>query len=120
MEKFRENALNRLVAPWVFLFMIFGWPALAFCVDRNTEAQSEIFESALIKSKGDNGVTIDSRRYGISESTIILDLLDKKIPLCDLPIPCEALVEYRMIAGQDPFCLRIEVKRLLEDSKDSK
>ena len=29
MEKFRENALNRLVAPWVFLFMIFGWPALA-------------------------------------------------------------------------------------------
>lgn len=119
MEKSRKNALNRHVFPWVFLLMIFGSPALALCVDRNIGTQSEIIESALIKSKGDNGVLIDSRRYGISESTIILDLLGKEIPLCDLPVPCEALVEFHMIAGQDPVCLRIEMTRLLEDSKDS-
>jgi hypothetical protein len=119
MKKSRKNPLNRYLIQWVFLLIIFGWSTPVLCVERNTEEISEIIEPALIKSKGDNGVTINSRRYGISKSTIILDLMGKEIPLCDLPIPCEALVEYRMIAGQDPVCLRIEVKRLLEDSKES-
>jgi hypothetical protein len=118
IEKFPKTIPSRHVLPLVFLLIIFGSPALALCMDENTEEKTEMFKSALIKDKGDNGVSIDGRRYRVTESTIILDLLGKKIPLCDLPVPCEALVEYRMIAEQDPVCLRIEMRRLLEDSKD--
>ena len=119
MENFFNHKFNRHVFPWMFFLIIFGSPMSVLCMDRNTEEKIEILEPALIKSKGDNGVIIDGRRYEISESTIILDLLGKEILLCDLPIPCEALVEYRMITERDPVCVRIEVKRLLEDSKDS-
>ncbi len=102
------------------LIIILGSALPALCLDRNTEATSEIIAPATINDKGDYGILINSRQYGISESTIILDLMGKAISLCDLPIPCEALVEYQMIAGQAPVCLRIEVRRLLEDSKDSR
>jgi len=102
----------------LFLLIAFGSPALAPCMDNNTEDKSETIEPALIKDKGDDGILIDNRRYRITESTIILDLLGKEIPLCDLPVPCEALVEYKKIKGLDPICLRIEMRRLLEDSKD--
>ena len=103
----------------MFLIIILGSASPALCVDRNTETMSEIIAPATIKDKGNYGVLINSRQYGVSESTIIFDLMGKEIPLCDLPIPCEALVEYRMVAGQAPVCLRIEVRRLLEDTKDS-
>ena len=105
--------------PLMFLLTIFGWPVVALCANSNAGTKDEIFESAIIKDKGDYGVLIDGRQYRVTESTIIFDLLGKKIPLCDLPIHCSAVVEYQLIEGQNPVCLRIEVKRLLEDSKDS-
>ena len=119
MEIFQKPVLNGHAGLLVFLLIIFAWPAVAHSMDNNTEKKDEIFESTLIKDKGDYGVLIDGRRYRVTESTIIFDILGKKIPLCDLPIPCEALVEYRVVEEQNPICLRIEVKRLLEDSKDT-
>jgi hypothetical protein len=119
IEKFRKAIPIRNLGYLLFLLVILFSPASAFCMEGNPDEKSETMRPALIKDKGDDGVLIDGRQYRIAESTIILDLLGKKILLCDLPIPCEALVEYRMINGLNPVCLRIEVKRLLEDSKDS-
>ncbi len=118
IEKFRKSILSHHMAPLVFLLIIFGWMASAFCMGSPTEEKSEMIKSALIKDKGDDGIIVDGRRYRVTESTIILDLLGKEIPLCDLPVPCEALVEYQRIDGLDPVCLRIEMRRLLEGSKD--
>ena len=116
IEKFQKSIFIRHMGPLVFLLVIFGSTASALCMDNHTK---EMIKSALIKDKGDDGILIDGRQYRITESTIILDLMGKKIPLCDLPIPCEALVEFRITEVKNPVCLRIEVKRLLEDSKDS-
>jgi hypothetical protein len=119
IEKFPKSILRPHMGPLVFLLIIFGSATSALCMDSHTEEKSEMIKSALIKDKGDYGVLIDGRQYGITESTIILDLMGKDIPLCDLPIPCEALVEFRITEVKNPVLLRIEVKRLLEDSKDS-
>ena len=47
-------------------------------------------------------------------STTILDMSGKTISLCDLKVPSEAVVEYRLIEDQDSVCVKIENKRLLE------
>ncbi|MBW2710228.1 MAG: hypothetical protein JRD04_13415 [Deltaproteobacteria bacterium] len=117
-EKFVKTILDGLLGPLLLLLIVFGSPVLALCMDNNAEDKGETIESALIKDKGDYGILIDGRQYRVNESTLVLDLLGKKIPLCDLPVPCEALVEYQRIKGMDPVCLRIEMRRLLEDSKD--
>ena len=117
-EKFVKIILDGHLGPLLFLLIVFGSPAFVLCMDNNAEDVNETIESALIKDKGDYGILIDGRRYRINEATIILDLLGKEIPSCDLPVPCEALVEYKRIKGLDPVCLRIEMRRLLEDSKD--
>ncbi len=117
-EKSVKTILDRHLGPLLFLLIVFGSPALALCMDDNTEDKGETIESALIKNKGDYGILIDGRQYRINEATIILDLMGKEIPLCDLPVPCVALVEYKRIKELDPVCLRIEMRRLLEDSKD--
>lgn len=117
-EKFVKTVLDIHLGPLLFMLIAFGSPALALSVDNNAEDKSETIESALIKNKGDYGVLIDSRQYRINEATLIFDLMGKEIPLCDLPVPCVALVEYKRIKELDPVCLRIEMRRLLEDSKD--
>jgi hypothetical protein len=118
MEKIRKSVLNLHVGHWVLLLMILGSPAMVQGIDGNTDEKIETIDSAVIKDKGDYGVLIKGQKYRVTESTLILDLLGKEIPLCDLPIPCKALVEYKKIKGLDPICLRIEVRRLLEDSRD--
>ena len=76
--------------------------------------QTIISERVTIESKGDGGIVIAERRYEVKESTIILDISGKTIPLCDLRVPSEAVVEYRLRKDQDPVCVKIENKRLLE------
>ncbi len=118
MGKFRKNVLNRYAEHWVLLFLIFGLPSMVLGIDANPDEQIEAIQSALVKDKGDDDILIKGQRYNVTESTLIFDILGKEILLCDLPTPCEALVEYQKIKGLDPICLRIEVRRLLEDSKD--
>lgn len=76
--------------------------------------QTTISETVTIESKSDGGIVIAERRYAVLKSTVILDISGKTIPLCDLRVPSEAVVEYRLRKDQDPVCVRIENKRLLE------
>ena len=118
MGKFRKSILNRRMGHWVLLLIILGSPSMVLGMETGTDEKIETIKSALIKDKGDYGILIKTQRYIVNESTLIFDLLGKEIPLCDLPVPCEALVEYKNINGVDLVCLRIEMRRLLEDSKD--
>ncbi|MFO7599965.1 MAG: hypothetical protein R6X27_09185 [Candidatus Desulfacyla sp.] len=67
-----------------------------------------------IEGKGDGGISIAGQRYRVGESTAILDATGNRISLCDLSLPCEAQVEYRLEENLEPLCLRIEILRVLK------
>ena len=96
------------------LLTFFSLQALSVCLAETPEDQTTVSETVTIESKGDGGIVIAERRYAVMESTTILDMSGKVISLCDLKVPSEALVEYRLREDQDPVCIKIENKRLLE------
>ncbi len=96
------------------LLTFFSLQALSVCLAETPEDQTTVSETVTIESKGDGGIIIAERRYAVMESTTILDMSGKVISLCDLKVPSEAVVEYRLREDQDPVCVKIENKRLLE------
>ena len=101
----------------VLIYVLLAFFSLQGCSVIFTETpgdQTTISETVTIESKGDGGIIIAERRYAVLKSTTILDISGKAIPLCDLRVPSEALVEYRLRKDQGPVCVRIENKRLLE------
>ena len=115
---FRKSVGNRYVFPLVFLLILLGTSPLAFCLESQIDQRNQSFELSRIKDKGDYGVLINGHQYRVTESTLIFDLMGKEIPLCDLPVPCKALVEVQETEGVEPEVLRIEVRRLLENTHD--
>ena len=97
-----------------FPLIVFLLSGCSTCFVENSEGQTVVSGTVTIKSKGDGRVVIDGQRYVVKESTTIIDVNGKKISLCDLPVPCEAVVECRKGESQDPVCLKIETKRLLK------
>jgi hypothetical protein len=118
MGKYQKSILNGIMVSLVFLLIILWASPWALCMTADNGDEIETIEMALIKDKGEYGILIDEREYRIIESTLIYDLMGKEIPLCDLPVPCQARVEYSINEELKPVCLRIEMRRLLEDSKD--
>ncbi len=118
MKKRFKTVSKRLTVLSVFLSLVFCSPFFGPCANATDHSESETFTAALIKDKDDHGVFIDGRRYRVNESTVILDILGKEIPICDLPVPCKASVIYKIVKGLEPVALRIEVKRLLENTTD--
>jgi len=96
------------------LLVFFSMQALSVCLAETSGDQTIVSETVIIESKGDGGIKIAERRYAVMESTTILDMSGKVISLCDLKVPSEAVVEYRLREDQDPVCVKIENKRLLE------
>ena len=100
-----------LIYVLLVFFSLQGWSAI---LAETTGDRTTISETVTIDSKGDGGIVIAERRYAVLKSTVILDISGKAIPLCDLKVPSEALVEYRLRNDQNSVCVRIENKRLLE------
>jgi hypothetical protein len=101
----------------VLMYVLLAFFSLQGCsviIAETRGDQTTISETVTIESKGDGGIIIAERRYVVMKSTTILDISGKAISLCDLRVPSEALVEYRLRKDQDPVCVRIENKRLLE------
>ena len=96
------------------LFVFFSLPALSVCLAETKGDQTIVSETVTIESKGDGGIIIAERRYVVMKSTTILDMSGKAISLCDLKVPSEAVVEYRLRENQDSVCVKILNKRLLE------
>ncbi|HOP48576.1 MAG TPA: hypothetical protein PK874_13025 [Desulfobacteraceae bacterium] len=71
-----------------------------------------------IVGKGPSHIIVSAERhYRVTDQTLILDLRKKKIKLTDLPVPCEAVIEYRLVMDQDPICQKIEVRSTKVDAK---
>ena len=98
------------------LFTVFLFPATPFCF-AGSQADNVVSASGVIESKGDGGIKIGGRKFLVTEATRIFDLLGKSIPICDLPVPSEAVVEYIDKDDKPPECLKIEVTRLLPHSE---
>ena len=96
------------------LFVFFSLQAFSVCHAETSGDQATVSETVIIESKGDGGIIIAKRRYVVMDSTTILDISGKAISLCELKVPSEAEVEYRLREDQDPVCIKIENKRLLE------
>ena len=112
--KFGKCFFKKLSVLMVVLLAFFSLQALSVCLAETLEDQTIVSEAVTIESKVDGGIVIAERRYVVMESTTILDVTGKAISLCDLRVPSEAVVEYRLREDQDPVCIRIENKRLLE------
>lgn len=72
--------------------------------------------SAKIEGKTSDSIIAAERHFIVTESTTILDVNGKEIRLIDLPIPCEAEIEYRLRMDEDPVTLKIVIKRVLSGS----
>jgi hypothetical protein len=72
-----------------------------------------------IEGKTNSSVLVGERQFMITESTLILDRHGKEIPLIDLPIPCEANLQYRLTMNKDPVVLRLAVSKLFPHSSSS-
>jgi len=94
--------------------VFFSLQAFSVCLAGTSGDQATVSETVTIESKGDGGIIIAKRRYVVMDSTTILDISGKAISLCELKVPSEAVVEYRLREDQDPVCIKIENKRLLE------
>ena len=114
MIKFRSLFFARLLALVVFLLAISVLSGYSACFAQNPVDQTIVSKTVTIKSKGDGGIIIDGQHYKTDKSATILDVDGNKITLCDMPVPCEAVVEYQLIENQAPVCLRIETKKVLE------
>ena len=97
-----------------FLMSIFFLSAYSACFAQNPGDRTSISKTVTIESKGDSRIVFAEQHYKIGKSTTILDVDGKRISLCDLMVPCEAVVEYQLIENQEPVCLKIETKRVLE------
>ena len=104
---------KQLVLLYVLLTFV-SLQALSVCLAETPKDQTILSEIVTIKSKGDGGIIIAGQWYAVKESTTILDVSGKKITLCDLRVPSEAVVEYRLRENKEPVCVKIENKRLLE------
>ena len=109
----RHFSRNQSVLIYVLLAFFYLQGCSAILAETPAD-QTTISETVTIDSKGDGGIIIAERRYAVIESTTILDISGNAISLCDLRVPSEALVEYRLRKNQDSVCVKIENKRLLE------
>ena len=95
----------------LILGLFWGYP---LCSAEKPEKEATLPGTVDIEKKGDSRIIINGNRYLVDKSTIIIDVDGKNITLCDLAVPCEAVVEYRSRENQEPVCLKIETKRLLK------
>ncbi len=97
------------------LFLTVFFLTQSFCF-ANSRDDQVVSASVVIESKEDGGVRIAGRTFLITEATRISDLRGKSIPICDLPVPCEAVVAYIARNESAVECMKIEVTRLFSGS----
>jgi len=103
--------------PWtrfLFLWVVFFLSGCGSSLAQDPGEETVISSPVTIEGKGDGGIVIAGQRYGVGESTAILDASGNRISLCDLLLPSEAEVEYRLEENLEPLCLRIEIIRVLK------
>ena len=106
----------------VCLACLFFIPANGFTKDQVELAPSGPVSSfsGTIELKTKTSVVVVERSFSVTEETVILDKDGKKIPLAELHVPCEAVIEYRLRMDEDPICLKIIVRQRLRKNRSAK
>ncbi len=112
--RFRSLFFGKRLTLIFFLVSVFFLSAYSACFAQDPGDQTVVSKTVTIKSKGDGGIVIGGQHYRVGKSTTILDVDGNSISLCDLLVPCEAVVEYRLMENQESVCLRIKTKRVLD------
>jgi hypothetical protein len=118
MLPFHNDQCLRRIFLWlgllILLLVLLFNPAVGF----GETSSSGIVRSGLVEIRGktSNTLVVGERHFLVAQSTSILDINGKEIPLIDLRVPCEAEMEYRLTMDQDPVALRVVVKRFLPHS----
>jgi len=94
------------------IFVIIAFPDTGF----SETAQKSLDRSATLTISGKTAdyILIGERHFTVTKATVIIDMKENKIRLSDLAVPCEAVIEYRLIMDENPLALKITVKKLLE------
>jgi hypothetical protein len=106
----------------VCLAYLFFFPARGFTEDQVELAPSGPVSSfsGTIELKTNSSVVVVERSFSVTEETVIVDKDGKEIPLAELHVPCEAVIEYRLIMDKDPLCLKIIVGQRLRKDRSAK
>jgi hypothetical protein len=67
----------------------------------------------IVSSKTDQAVTVGERPFMVTGETKIFNQYGKQISLAELAVPCEAMVQYRLIMDKSPVVVRLQVKKQL-------
>lgn len=67
----------------------------------------------IINDKTQQAVVVGERKFLVTGDTTIFNMHGKQIPLTDLAVPCEAMVQYRLVMDKNPIVLRLQVKKPL-------
>ncbi|MFB0521790.1 MAG: hypothetical protein ACETWD_10250 [Desulfatiglandales bacterium] len=112
MSKFYRSQCIQPVVLWVALLLVFS---LSKPIIGSPEGLVRS-GSVKIEGKTSDSIILAERHFIVTESTTILDVNGKKIQLTNLPVPCEAEIQYRLRMDQDPVTLKIVIKRVLPGS----
>jgi len=114
MYRFFKGQLICRIAFWfvIAMFVITAYPGTG----SSEPAQKSLDRSATltIRGKTADAILIGERHFTVTKATVIIDMKENKIRLSDLAVPCEAVIEYRLIMDENPLALKITVKKLLE------
>ena len=116
MSKFHRGHCIQLIvllAVFLMVFLLFN-PVIGFA--QSPQMGLKRSGSVKIEGKTIDAIIVAERHFIITESTTIMDINGKEIQLNDLPIPCEAKIQYRLRMDQDPVTLKIIIKRVLPGS----
>jgi hypothetical protein len=100
----------------VFLCMAF---IMALCSQAQAEEKTVRERgNAVIEAKGPDQISLARHEFkhlsqymlGLPYNPLIYDENGRAIELKDLKVPCDAIIEYKRVRGEDPEVLRIEVK----------
>jgi hypothetical protein len=67
----------------------------------------------ILDGKTDHAVMVGERKFIVTGDAVIFNLHGQQIPLMDLAVPCEAMVQYRLIMDKNPIVHRVQVKKNL-------
>ena len=101
----------------VTAFLLICGTEISFPVPMAIAMEEEIGEYTpsafmLIEAKSMHSIVASKRQFEIMRETRILNGSGKEIRIQNLPVPCQAQVDYETSAYGDPIALKIRVKKV--------
>ena len=117
-----ETKLSKSILFVTAFFLLCGFTSLFTApVVIATEVRSREYSSSgkyrpsafmVIEAKSRHTIVASKRRFEIMRETRILDRRGREITIHDLPVPCQAQVDYETFSDSDPIAIKIRIKKV--------